>query len=154
MSVTSVSRVPAYAETLSRRRLDAVDSTTVPHRSGDAAAISPQGFAALMHAQGNTAGGPPAMTDDLAGRLGGMLKQHDAEAFGRIDADQDGTLNASELSAAKEILGPPPGNLAQMMGGGSGRGSLFGSDAQGDLMTNLLNALLSGDQPDAEPARA
>jgi Ca2+-binding EF-hand superfamily protein len=79
--------------------------------------------------------GPPKMSDDQAAQFGSMIQQMDPNAFKQLDADGNGSLNAQEMEAAKENMGgKPPGGME----------SMFSANGQQDLMTNLLNDLLRG----------
>lgn len=81
----------------------------------DAASISQAGFAALLQEQGS---GPPAISDDMAAKIGDALQQQDPDLFSALDSDGNGTLSADEFSAAMDALhgsqGPPPGPPPEM----------------------------------------
>ena len=99
-------------------------STTTTTRSSaestasatDSASISAEGFAALMQQQGGK--GPPAITDEAAGKIGASIAEKNQALFSALDADGNGTLSATELKAGMETMhqalgaagrgGPPP----------------------------------------------
>lgn len=93
-------------------------STSSTRRSGESAAtatdsalISAAGFAALMQQQQ----GPPEITDEAAAKIGATIAGKNQALFSALDADGNGTLNATELTSGMDTMrqamgagGPPP----------------------------------------------
>ena len=57
---------------------------------------------ALQPAQQDASGGPPALTDEQAQKIGERIQQHDPDTFAKLDTDQDGSLSASEIDAGRK----------------------------------------------------
>ena len=103
-STTSSWSTPSYQVTSTSR-----DRSSGTASGEDSLNISAGGFAALM--QG---GGPPPMTDELAGTIGAKMQEKNPDLFAKLDRDGSGSLTAQEMEDGRDLA------MQSMMGGAGG----------------------------------